>query len=304
MIGWKACRRVNGGYKKFETGGIGGSVRTEFEIGQTYTVNGRPELCRNGFHFYSPEDFVFGMTLFGSDTAFIEIAADGEVVSDTEKHCCSTIRVLRYVPKKELLRRIGTATGNAGDYNTGDYNSGHCNSGKRNSGNYNSGNYNSGDSNTGVYNSGDGNTGSWNTGGHNSGARNSGDWNSGDGNSGIWNSGNWNSGHRNRGDRNSGNGNSGDWNSGHCNAGYFNVDAPDTVRVFGRDCLRSVWDNAEKPAFLFFEIRDGESYKQAFSRAYNDASGDERKQLEALPNFDWEIFSEISGVPVPDRDSD
>ena len=133
MIGWKACKKVNAGYKKFCTGGVGGSKYTEFEVGKTYSVDGNPELCRNGYHFYRPEDFIFGITLFGDDTVFIEIETSGEVIEDTEKRVSSAITILRYIPTKEWKKKINVSR-NSGDWNSGSSNSGDCNSGSRNSG--------------------------------------------------------------------------------------------------------------------------------------------------------------------------
>ena len=124
----------------------------------------------------------------------------------------------------------------------------------------------------------------------NSGYRNSGDWNSGDWNSGDGNSGNGNSGYRN----------SGDWNSGDWNSGYLNSDTPETIRVFNKDCSLHLWESAQKPKFLYFSINDGESYKDAFRRSWENATENDRALVERLPNFDWNIFTEISGIEKPD----
>lgn len=45
--------------------------------------------------------------------------------------------------------------------------------------------------------------------------------------------------------------NSGRWNSGHRNSGFFNTDTPAIVRVFSKEIERKVWDNADKPNFIF-----------------------------------------------------
>ena len=151
---------------------------------------------------------------------------------------------------------------------------------------------------------------------------NSGDWNSGYGNSGYGNSRNWNSGDRNSGYGNSGYRNSGNWNSGNQNSGMFNTDEP-TVRMFNKDtCLKR--NDIEFPDFLFFrltewvpenEMTDQEKidnacfhttggylktldYKTAFQEAWDGAPQEEREKVLALPNFDAEIFKEISGVDV------
>jgi hypothetical protein len=130
---------------------------------------------------------------------------------------------------------------------------------------------------------------------------NSGNSNSGNRNSGYSNSGNRNSGYSNSGNRNSGNRNSGNWNSGYWNScdyesGCFNSVKSDTIRVFNKPINRDDWNNAKKPHFIYFEQRNGESYKDAFRRSWNEATNDDRKLVEQLPGFDWDIFTEISGI--------
>ena len=205
---------------------------------------------------------------------------------------------------------------NSGDWNSGKYNSGNCNSGKYNSGNWNSGNWNSGD-----WNSGNCNCGKCNSGKYNSGNCNSGDWNSGDRNSGNCNSGNCNSGDWNSGSFNSGDWNSGSFNSGDWNSGFFNTDSP-LVRIFNKETNVSR-DDIDFPSFLYFDLTvwvshdtatDEEkevhkidietcggftkviSYKEAFRIAWNKASKEEHKKLLKLPNWNNEIFMEISGI--------
>jgi len=178
--------------------------------------------------------------------------------------------------------------------------------------------------NSGHWNSGDGNSGYWNSGYRNSGNGNSGNWNSGDGNSGYWNSGYRNSGYWNSGDWNSGDRNSGYWNSGDGNSGFFNSQTPENIYVFNKPCPRKVWESAKIPAFLYFstgkwikseEMTEEEkeshphhgvtggylrtiAYKDAFQAAWEAASEEEKDQLKQLPNFDAEVFFEISGIRV------
>jgi len=203
--------------------------------------------------------------------------------------------------------------------NSGDKNAGDNNPGDKNSGNSNSGDNNSGDSNSGNRNSGYGNSGNYN-----SGDRNSGNWNSGDSNSGYGNSGYCDSGNYNSGYRNSGNSNSGDWNSGDKNSGCFNIDTP-KLRIFGKETELKredinfpnwvyfdltewiPYDNMtkqEKEENSFAEFTGGYlktyEYKKAFKNSFEKADlGDLRLTLE-LPNFNYEIFEEISGISEED----
>ena len=131
-------------------------------------------------------------------------------------------------------------------------------------------------------------------------------------------------GYRNSGHGNSGDRNSGGWNSGHGNSGYFNPDSPSVVRVFGQDCRTDLWDSAYKPMFLRFSMRgwvgsdemtDEEKldnplhtitggilrvygYKEAFQRSWEKADHVDRIRVKDLPNFDAEIFYQISGIDL------
>jgi len=161
-----------------------------------------------------------------------------------------------------------------------------------------------------------GNTGNGNSGHQNTGNRNSGDWNSGNWNSGYWNSGDWNSGNWNSGDWNSGN-----WNSGHRNSGYFNTtQAP--VRIFNAetDMARDDIDfpewlyemkitewvdykdmsDQEKLEYPLAEYTGGYTkeydYKEAFRNAFDNAKKEDVVKTLNLPNFDYGIFEEITGI--------
>ena len=180
--------------------------------------------------------------------------------------------------------------------------------------------------NTGDNNSGNWNTGNWNTGDNNTGGNNSGNWNTGYRNTGDRNTGDNNTGYRNTGDNNSGDNNSGNWNTGDNNTGYFNVDTS-KVRIFGKetDILRenivfpnyfyfniTVWveyenmNEEEKKANPFAKFTEGYlktyGYKEAFRNSFEKASIEEIKQTLKLPNFDYGIFEEISGISKLDFD--
>ena len=225
---------------------------------------------------------------------------------------------------------------NSGDRNSGDYNSGDCNSGHGNSGYRNSGDSNSGDRNSGHSNSGHSNSGDSNSGDRNSGDYNSGDCNSGHGNSGYRNSGHSNSGCRNSGDRNSGDYNSGyrnsgdynsgDYNSGDRNSGMFNTNE-EKIRIFNkrtRYTMDSFYKKYEIPKCLLFDVTEAVDYKRmtkvekmnnphikkddifvrkleykdAFRKSMKKATNEEIDMIKRLPNFDADIFYEISGFRI------
>lgn len=152
---------------------------------------------------------------------------------------------------------------------------------------------------------------------------NSGNWNSGHHNSGNWNSGYYNSGYCNSGYYNSGYYNSGYHNSGNYNSGFFNSNEPD-VRMFNK-MTKKKRDEIDIPSWCYFDLtvwvshdtateEDKEvhkkeietcggflktlEYKEAWKLAYDKTNDKEKIQLFNLPNFDADIFEEISGIDV------
>ena len=262
----------------------------QFEVGKRFKQEGTPILCEHAFHFCRIAANCFNYYSFDPQNKVALIKAHGTVVGDPEdKEGCNDIEILEEISWESLLKLVNTGIGNSGIGNSGDSNSGNCNSGDSNSGYRNSGN------------------------------RNSGNWNSGYSNSGYSNSGDSNSGDRNSGDSNSGNWNSGDWNSG-----YMNSKTPDTILVFNKPVRRDTWDACDKPNFIYFDstewvcwnsMSDDEKkeypksfvtngylktygYKEAWSKAYSEASKEDIERLKNLPNFDANVFFEISGIRV------
>ena len=263
MIGYKATDE-NGCCRGFK-----------FEVGKTYTKDTPKEeleCCTDKvFHFcreLSAIEKESGYKL--SESRLFEVIA-GDFVRDGDKYGTNSLTILREIEGEEKFGLI-----NSGDYNSGNWNSGDCNSGDYNSGNWNSGDYNSGDCNSGDYNSGD--------------------WNSGNCNSGNWNSGNWNS-------------------------GFFNSDEP-YVRMFNKMTDKKRCD-IDIPSWCYFDFTVWVShdtateeekiehkteieicggflktinYKDAWRIAWNKASIEERKKLFDLPNWDNQVFEEITGI--------
>lgn len=111
--------------------------------------------------------------------------------------------------------------------------------------------------------------------------------------------------------------NTGDWNTGNWNTGYFNTTTPIEINIFNKPFNLKEWNKIEKPNFLYFNLTEwvdieGESsggylkkytYKEAFRKSYLEAKKLENFKLEFeklinLPNFDKEIFKEISGIDI------
>ena len=262
----------------------------KFEVGKTYTKDTPKEelecctdkvfhFCRELFAIEKESEYKL------SESRLFEVIA-GDYVKRGDKYGTNSLTILREIEGDEKQELINSGNRNSGDWNSGDWNSGDCNSGNWNSGIWNSGN--------------------WNSGNRNSGNRNSGDWNSGDWNSGDCNSGNWNSGN---------------WNSGNCNSGFFNTNEP-FVRMFNKDTKLKKYE-IDIPLFCHFDLTVWVShdtateeekeehneeiktcggflktldYKEAWRLAWNKASKEEHLEMLKLPNWDNEVFKEISGI--------
>ena len=239
-----------------------------FEVGKTYSTKAKKkdlELCTDTvFHFCRELHKIENVSNYKiSESRVCEVIATGDIVTDGDKYGTNKIKILREIPKEELDK----------------YNS--CNSGNKNSG----------------------------------------DCNSGDCNSGNWNSGDCNSGDCNSGNRNSGNWNSGDCNSGNWNSGFFNSDEP-YVRMFNK-MTKKKRNEITIPYWCYFNLTvwvshdtatDKEKeehkkemetcggylktleYKEAWRLAWDEADKDQHKELLKLPNWNNEVFKEITGI--------
>ena len=263
----------------------------QFEVGKEYSTgvaDADISLCTNTvFHFCDSLRKVHThySVIPEEDNRFCEIEVLGALVSDDTKCGSNRIRIVREILGDELNIMRGLTNGN-----TGIFNSGNWNSGKRNDGDCNSGNWNSG----------------------------------------TWNSGNRNSGNCNSGDGNSGNYNSGDWNSCNHSSGCFNVksnkiyffDKPSnwTYQDWSLSAAKRTMDcapgNLVWVEFAQMTDKEKESYPAAkvtggyFRKVPDDElaiirnewwarlSPDEKDEILKLPNFDKEIFKEITLIDV------
>ena len=279
----------------------------------TFEEDVKPSVCNVGMHFCKNASDCFRYYDFDPNNHVAEVIAHGTVAEDENKCATNKLEIVREIPWAEVLEIV----------NTGKACTGRCNSGNRNSGDRNSGDWNSGD-----WNSGNWNSGNWNSGNRNSGDCNSGNRNSGNRNSGDRNSGNWNSGDRNSGDWNSGDRNSGDWNATSFSNGCFNTVSP-KIYMFNRptDWTLEQWFNCRARRLLneiddcpleyvyLSDMTDDEKaahpeaettggYLKERTTADNarkwwaGLSADDRNIIFSLPNFDAEIFKEITGIDV------
>jgi len=254
----------------------------QFTMNKVHETDGNIKACVNGFHFCKKLVDCFRYYPFDPENRVFEVEGMGDYDFEHDKVCTRKVKVLRELSWFEVLSLVNTGKGNSGKDNSGNHNSG----------DYNSGNYNSGDHNSGNYNSGN---------------YNSGNYNSGDYNSGYYNSGNYNSG---------------DYNSGNHNSGYFNNDEP-FARIFGKETNIKIsqvnipfiqlktteWvseskmtedEKKENPKFFVSEgYLKKRSYKEAWKLYWEkDATEADKAIFLALPNFDVDIFEDITGIRV------
>ena len=246
------------GYKATDMNGCCRGFK--FEVGKTYTKDTKKEDLRcctdTGFHFCRELWAIEQESSYKLSESRLFEVIAGDVVCEGKKYCTNSITILREIEGEEKENLM--------------------------------------------------NTGDWNTGNRNTGNRNTGNWNTGNRNTGGWNTGDWNTG---------------DWNTGNCNTGFFNTDEP-FVRMFNKD-TNYKRDDLIFPPFLYFGLTvwvshdtatDEEKkehkqeievcggflkkldYKDAFRISWNKASPDEHKKLLSLPNWDNDIFKEISGI--------
>jgi hypothetical protein len=131
-------------------------------------------------------------------------------------------------------------------------------------------------------------------------------------------------GNRSTGNRSVGNRSTGNWSISNYSSGHFSTEDYAGFGAFNKPCSQKDWDDAKKPDLLFFtltefvhsrsmtseEKTDNPShktaggylktyeYKEAFQESYAKASKEDRDLLLELPNFDPDVFLEISGIDV------
>ena len=193
--------------------------------------------------------------------------------------------------KKGQIMTMKSSTGkhSTGEYSTGDYSMGDYSTGDFSMGDYSTGKYSTGDYSTCYYSTGKCSTGDYST-----------------------------------GDYSTGHCSTGDWSISDYSTGHFSTIDYSGFGAFNKPCTPEEWDKAIKPRFLYFKLtefvyvrymsdEEKESnptyktthgylkvydYKEAFQKAWDKAPQEDRDLLFKLPNFDAEVFKEISGIDV------
>lgn len=293
----------------------------QYRVGKTYHIPAKElKPCSKGFHFCKQLIDCFQYYLFDSENKVAEVVATGKVIECEDKLVAHTIKIIRELSWDEVLELINRGQDNTGLGNMGDANSGNYNIGNENAGDCNIGHENSGDYNIGYKNSGNYNTGGCNTGNRNTGRDNT---------------GHYNVGHHNTGNCNTGNYNTGSYNAGHFNAcdysnGMFNT-RPPKVYMFNKpteytyeelqtkfsealNLLSQLGANAtlrvgaqdmtdkEKAQHPEYRTTGGYTkrlnFKDTCKANWKELEKEDKELIKSLPNFDKEIFKELTGITV------
>ena len=241
----------------------------QFEIGKEYKIDtqGKPlKLCSDTVYHYckSLSQVHSHYDCRNEENRYFEIEVLGEEVTDGDKCGSNHIKIVREIVGEELAILKGLNNNNTGLFNSGD-----CNSGD----------YNSGDSNSGNCNSGNSNSGNWN--------------------SGIANKCNFSNGIF--------------CNESDMNIRIFNKPSGMSLQDFYRsryweamcsapfDLTEWVYYTDEEKAADPEKERIGgylkvNTYEEAWAKWWVDLSEEDRKTIQGIPNFDPEIFKDITGI--------
>jgi hypothetical protein len=89
------------GYKAMEGNRCLGFI---FEVGQTYEIKGKLEICKNGFHFC--QDFLDLNNYYkfsNTSNRYYEIEALGEVITEGDKSVTNKIKIVRKLTQGDIL---------------------------------------------------------------------------------------------------------------------------------------------------------------------------------------------------------
>ena len=129
---------------------------------------------------------------------------------------------------------------------------------------------------------------------------------------------------------NTGEENTGDLNTGYWNTGAFNTTTPETANYFNMPCNISDWDNATKPNWIYVpspttwvsedDMTDVEKTEntafhttggylrtndmaEEWHKAMDGATSEEIQMVRDLPNFNTDVFKEITGLDLSAQDA-
>ena len=255
----------------------------QYQVGKCYEIPEKPVVCKRGFHFCKNLLDCYEYYRFDENNKVAEVTAYGDIDIDEyeKKYCTNKIKIEKELNWNEVLNMVNTGKNCTGFRNTGDWNTG----------NRNTGDYNTGDCNTGDRNTGDWNTGDWNTG----------DWNTGD-----WNTGNWNTGCFNTVEQKIflfnklSDWTMKDWINSEARSIFYDIRISPVQKINKKDMTEKEKEQHpeyQTTGFYLKELRSEEIAEER-QKYWNQLSQKQKDIVMAIPNFDKEIFKEITGIDV------
>ena len=118
-----------------------------------FEENVTPSVCDRGMHFCKKAADCFNYYSFNPENKVAEVIAPAErTVEDGDKCATNYLEIVREISWQEVLEIVNTGKGCTGLCNSGNYNSGNRNSGDWNSGDWNSGDWNKCSFSNGCFN--------------------------------------------------------------------------------------------------------------------------------------------------------
>ena len=81
-----------------------------YEIGKTYTFNGKLKMCETGFHFCLNAVDTLSYYSFNPKFQLLEIDVLGEVITKDDKSITNKFKVIRVIPQKERNELLNIIT--------------------------------------------------------------------------------------------------------------------------------------------------------------------------------------------------
>ena len=245
----------------------------QYQVGKCYEIPEKPVVCKRGFHFCKNLLDCYEHYRFDENNKVAEVTAYGDIDIDEyeKKYCTNKIKIEKELNWNEVLNMVNTGKNCTGFRNTGDWNTGY--------------------SNTGDRNTGDWNTGNWNTG----------DWNTGD-----WNTGNWNTGCFNTVEQKIflfnklSDWTMKDWINSEARSIFYDIRISPVQKINKKDMTEKEKEQHpeyQTTGFYLKELRSEEIAEER-QKYWNQLSQKQKDIVMAIPNFDKEIFKEITGIDV------
>jgi len=100
ILDWTTSEKVHG-YKAMYNGEC---RQFKFEVGQTYSIQGKLKMCQNGFHFCRlAHDVLYHYSMCDMFELY-EVESNGQVLHEIDKSCSSQIKILKKLSDAEIER--------------------------------------------------------------------------------------------------------------------------------------------------------------------------------------------------------